>query len=218
MTTQLSIRSTTRPTVLGDTVFVGFSDGFLVALKKKEGTLSWERKIGRGNRFRDVDATPVADGDSLYVASFDGALVSLKTASGDVNWTIEQGAYVPVTLGLGRLADRLYYSTAGGEILTIDKRSGKTLKTFRVEHGIATQVSLYHGFLIYGESEGALVVADAETGVRAAKFESGHGIMAPPVVIEDKNEVYAGSVGANLYAFRLGFRRFNDRLPWQVGQ
>ncbi len=218
VTTQLSIRATTRPLVLGDTVYAGFSDGFLVALKKKEGALNWERKIGRGNRFRDVDATPVADGDSLYVASFDGALVSLNAASGEVNWTIEQGAYVPVTLGVGRFNDRLYYSTANGEILTVDKRSGKILKTFKVEHGIATQVSLYRGFLIYGESEGALVVADAETGARAAKFDTGHGIMAPPTVIEDRNEVYAGSVGANLYAFRLGFRLFNDRLPWQVGQ
>ena len=216
VTTQLSIRSTTRPVVNGDMVYAGFSDGFLVALKRKEGTLLWEHKIGKGNRFRDVDATPVVDGDSMYVASFDGALVSMKTATGDVNWTIEQGAYVPVTLGTGTRTDRLYYSTADGQILVVDKRSGKILKTFKLQRGIATQVALYRGLILYGESDGALVVADADSGEAVSRFEPGNGIVATPTVNEVTGEAYVGSVGANLYAFRLGYRRLGDRLPWQV--
>ena len=216
VTTQLSIRATTRPIVVGDTLYAGFSDGYFVSIKRKDGTLNWERKIGKGARFHDVDATPVVDGDSIYVASFDGSLVSLKAASGDVTWTIEQGAYVPVTLGTGRLNDRLYYSTANGEILAVDKRSGKVLKTFKVEHGIATQVSLYRGFMLYGESEGALIAADAETGETVAHYESGHGVLASPTVVESANEAYVTSVGANLYAFRLGFRKKSDLLPWQT--
>lgn len=216
VTTQLSIRATTRPVVNGDMVYVGFSDGFIVALKRREGSLIWERKIGRGNRFHDVDATPVVDGSSMYVASFDGSLVSLKTESGDVNWTIEQGAYVPVTIGSGPRSDRLYYSTSNGEILVVDKKSGKILSTFKVEKGIATQVSLYRGFILYGESDGAFVVADVETGEPVAKFDSGHGVVAQPAVVESTGEAYVGSVGANLYAFRMGFRRLADRLPWQT--
>jgi outer membrane protein assembly factor BamB len=216
VTTQLSIRSTTRPVVKGDMVYAGFSDGFLVALKRKEGTLLWEHKIGKGNRFHDVDATPVIDGDSMYVASFDGSLVSMKTATGDVNWTIDQGAYVPVTLGEGSRSDRLYYSTADGQILVVDKRSGKVLKTFKLQRGIPTQVALFRGLILYGESEGALVVADAETGESVASFDPGHGIVATPTVDEAKGEAYVGSVGANLYAFRLSYRRPGDRLPWQA--
>lgn len=216
VTTQLSIRASTRPVVKGDLVYAGFSDGFLVALNRKSGTLTWEHKIGKGNRFHDVDATPVLDGDSMYVASFDGSLVSLKAASGDVNWTIEQGAYVPVTLGAGVHADQLYYSTADGAILLVDKRSGKILKTFKLQKGIPTQVALWKSLMLYGESEGALVAADADTGTVVGRFDPGHGIVATPTVIEKTGEAYVGSVGANLYAFRLGYRRASDRLPWQV--
>lgn len=216
VTTQLSIRATTRPTVKGDLVYAGFSDGFLVALNRKSGALTWERKIGKGNRFHDVDATPVIDGDSMYVASFDGSLVSLKTASGDLNWTIEQGAYVPVTLGTGPRADQLYYSTADGAILLVDKRSGKILKTFKIEKGIPTQVALWRGLILYGESEGAFVAADGDSGEVVGRFDPGHGIVATPTVIEKTGEAYVASVGANLWAFRLGYRRASDRLPWQV--
>ncbi len=216
VTTQLSIRATTRPVVNGELVYAGFSDGFFVALNRKAGTLAWERKIGKGNRFHDVDATPVLDGDSLYVASFDGSLVSLKAASGDVNWTIEQGAYVPVTLGTGTHADQLYYSTADGAILLVDKRSGKIIKTFKITKGIPTQVALYRGLILYGESEGALVAADGDSGQVISRFDPGHGIVATPTVIEKTGEAYAASSGANLWAFRLSYRRASDRLPWQV--
>jgi outer membrane protein assembly factor BamB len=216
VTTQLSIRSTTRPVVHGDMVYAGFSDGFLVALKRKEGTLLWEHKIGKGNRFHDVDATPVIDGDAMYVASFDGALVSLKCASGDVNWTIEQGAYVPVTLGTGPRADQLFYSTADGQILVVDRHSGKILKTFKLQKGIPTQVALFRGLILYGESDGAFVGADADTGAVLSRFDTGHGVVATPTVIESTGEAFVGSVGANLFAFKLSYRRRSDRLPWQV--
>lgn len=215
VTTQLSIRATTRPVVNGDNVYVGFSDGFIVALKKRDGVLAWERKIGRGNRFFDVDATPVVEGDSVYVASFDGSLSSLNTDSGNLNWTVEQGAYVPVTLGRDRQSDRLYYSTVNGEILTLDKRSGKQLGSIKLKNGIATQVSLFRGLLLYGESEGSLVVTNPEDGKQLAKFDPGVGIVAAPSVIESTGEAYVASVGANLYAFKMGFKRRGDRLPWQ---
>jgi outer membrane protein assembly factor BamB len=214
-TSNFSIRASTRPVVDGDRVFVGFSDGFLVALKKRDGSLAWERKLGKTGRFRDVDSTPVIDGDSLYVASFDGSLYSLKRESGDVNWEIDQGGYVPVTIGQGRFADRLYFATVGGQMLILDKHSGKELVRIQLNHGIPTQAVLYRNSIVYGESEGALVVADAETGATIGRFEPGHGLVARPTVVDASGEAYFISNSANLYAMRLKFERRSDLLPWQ---
>jgi outer membrane protein assembly factor BamB len=214
-TGQLSIRATTRPTVAGDHVYVGFSDGFIVALKKRDGSLAWERKIGKGNRFNDVDSTPVIDGQSLYVASFDGTLMSLDKDSGNVNWQVEEGAYVPVTLGQERWSDRLYYATASGMLLSLDKKSGKQIASIRIPKGIPSQPTIFKGFVLYGESEGAFVVADAETLAPIQKFEPGHGLVARPTAIEATGEAYFISNSANLYAVKLGYRRNADRLPWQ---
>jgi outer membrane protein assembly factor BamB len=215
VTTSLSIRGSTKPTVTADSVYVGFSDGFIVSLKRRDGSLQWERKVGRGNRFKDVDATPVIDGTTLYVASFDGTLYALKMESGDIVWSVDQGAYVPVTLGQDRFSDRLYYSTAGSAILVLDKHTGKLLKSIPVQHGIPTQVSIYKGFIVYGESEGSLIVADQESGAVAAHFDPGHGLVARPTVLEPSGEAYFISNGANLYGMKLSLTRHADRLPWE---
>jgi outer membrane protein assembly factor BamB len=215
VTTQLSIRATTSPVVAGDFVLTGFSDGYIVALKKRDGTLVWERKIGQAVRFKDVDSTPVLDGNTIYVASFDGSLVSLTLETGDVNWTVDQGAYAPVTLGTGRFSDRLFYSTANSEILAIEKANGKILTHIPVKKGIPTQVSLFKGFLVYGESDGALIVANPETGELVSKFTPGHGLMSRPALNEETGHAYFISNSGNLYALHMGYKPLSARLPWQ---
>lgn len=214
VTTSISIRATTKPVVAGDAVLVGFSDGFVVALKKRDGALLWERKIGKGKRFEDVDSTPVVDGSQFFVASYDGALYSLKVESGEINWSVEEGAYVPVTVGQGRSSDRLFYSTVNGKILVLDKNSGQIRSTFKVAKGIATQISLFKGNLVYGESEGALVIADAESGEMLTQYDPGDGILARAAVIDGSGEIYFMSNAANLYAMRVGYQRDRDHFPW----
>lgn len=215
--TSLSIRATTKPVVAGELLLAGFSDGYLVALRKRDGTLVWERKLGRSPRFHDVDSTPVVDGKNIYVASFDAALYSLRLDSGEINWTVNEGAYVPVTLGQGAFSDRLYYSTANGKILILDKGSGKQLGEIQVKKGIATQPVLYKNFLIYGESDGAYTVADAQSGATIASFYPGEGIVARPAVLSSTGEAFFISRGANLYAIRMNYKRAIDEFPWRKG-
>ncbi len=217
VTDSLSIRATTQPVVVGDLVLAGFSDGFLVALKKRDGNLVWERKLGRSQRFHDVDSTPVVDGKNVYVASFDAALYSLNVATGEINWTVNEGAYVPVTLGEGRFSDRLYYATANGKILILDKVSGKQIGEIQVRKGIATQPVLYRNYLIYGESEGALTVADAESGRALARFYPGEGVVARPAIWGATGDAFFISKGANLHALRLSYKRATDNFPWRKG-
>ena len=214
-TGNFSIRATTRPVVTTDNVFVGFSDGYVVALKRRDGVLNWERKIGRAARFKDVDGTPVLDGGQMFVSSFDGTLYSLKPDTGEVNWSVDSGGYVPVTVGPDHFSDFLYYATADGKILVIEKHSGKIQQTFMVKKGIATQPVFFRGVMIYGESDGALIAADPNTGAPIGRFAPGFGLMAKPTIIESTGEAYFMSSGANLFALHLGYERFSDLLPWQ---
>ncbi|MCM2280854.1 MAG: PQQ-binding-like beta-propeller repeat protein [Bdellovibrionaceae bacterium] len=211
-TAQLSIRSTTRPTVDQNLIYAGFSDGFLVALSKQTGALQWEKKLSRNIRFNDVDSTPIIDGKTLYVSSYDGSLYALNKESGEILWELSEGGYTPVTLG----RDVLYYSTTGGAVHALDKASGRKVWSIAVSRGIATQPSLMGSYLVFGESEGALVVADARTGSLLTRFEPGRGILAAPLTVESSNEVFFVSNNANLYAMKLQFHRKADRLPWQT--
>lgn len=210
-TTSLSIRSTTRPTIAGDKVYVGFSDGYILALKKSDGTMIWERKLGTQGRFKDVDSTPVIDNGVLYASSFDGALFSLKAETGEVIWQLDRGGFTPVTIH----ADRIYMSSSDGQLLALDKGSGKPIWFKTIRNGISTQPVFFRNYLVYGETEGNLVAADANTGEKITEFSPGRGLIAQPSVDEKTGKIYFISNSANLYAMRLHHIRPNLLLPWQ---
>ena len=209
-TSNFSIRAGGRPTVDGDMVFLGFSDGFMVALRKKDGSMIWERKLGRNSRFRDVDTTAVVDDKNLFAASFDGALYCLDKAGGEVQWQVEEGGYLPVTLD----GEHLFYSSINGNLMSLNKQTGQAEWSTKVARGIATQPVLHKGYLLYGESEGALLAVDSRNGNQVAYFEPGRGLVAAPLITE-QGEVYMMSNNANLWALRMQLRKPADLLPWQ---
>ncbi len=213
-TTNLSIRSSTRPAVDGDLVYVGFSDGFIVALSRQSGAMQWDKKLTRNTRFMDVDATPVIDGSSLYISSYDGSLFALNKASGQILWQFDEGGYTPVTLA----KDTLYYSSTTGSVTALEKATGRKIWSSTVQQGIATRPVIFESFLLYGESEGALVVADARTGSILTRFAPGRGLLAAPAVSEVDRLIYFISNNANLYAMKLGYQKRAALLPWQQSQ
>lgn len=215
VTGNLSVRATTRPVVVGDLLLAGFSDGYVVALRKRDGVVQWERKIGRGNRFRDVDSTATVNGNRAYFASYDGQLVSLKVESGEVIWQSDLGGYLPVTVGTGSQIDRLYFSTADGRVVELDESTGKETRSLKIARGIATQPVIAKNLLIFGESDGAIRVVDVQTFKPLAQYQTGDGLLSTPAIDRAKNEIWFISSAANLYSMKLSYRRLAERFPWK---
>lgn len=215
VTGNLSVRATTQPVVVGENVLAGFSDGVLVSLRKRDGVLQWERKVGRGNRFRDVDSTPTVRGNRAYVASYDGSLVALNTDSGEILWQADFGGYLPVTLGTQAYSDRLYFSTVDGRVLEIEESTGKELRAIRLRSGIATQPVISRNLLIFGESEGAVRVVDLASFKTVAQYQSGEGLLSTPTLDNKGHELWFISSSANLYSLKLSYRRVAERFPWK---
>ena len=207
----LSNFSVCQPVVDGENILVGFSDGFLVSLRKRDGILAWDKKLAHAGRFKDVDSTPVIEGESIYISSFDGALYALKRQNGEILWQHDEGGYTSPLV----TKESIYYATSNGLMQALDKNSGKILWSAPVKKGIATQPSLYKGYLIYGESEAGLVVANAESGRLIARFEPGRGIISQPSVDKETGDVYFISNEANLYAMKFKFEKASEKLPWQ---
>lgn len=216
VTGNLSVRASSKPVVFGDKVLIGFSDGFLVSLRKRDGALQWERKLGKGNRFRDIDSTPVVSNGIAYVSSFDGTLAAVKAESGEVVWQSDLGGYLPVTLGTGAFSDRLFFSTVDGRVIEVDKDTGKEKRTFKLKSGIATQAIQIQGLLVFGESEGPLRVIDLENFKNMAQYQSGAGILSTPTFDKQSNELWFISNNAYLYSMKLSFRKVAERFPWKM--
>ena len=82
-----TIHGNAAPRQRGGLVFAGFSDGYLVALQRRQRRLAWSRSLAAASdQFVDVDATPIIVGDKLLAASFSGGLYALRAKDGEVLW------------------------------------------------------------------------------------------------------------------------------------
>ncbi|UXR63514.1 PQQ-binding-like beta-propeller repeat protein [Bdellovibrio bacteriovorus] len=202
-TSQFSIRGGSQAALSNGTLYVGFSDGSLVALNAKNGAAVWEVQLNRNKRFRDMDATPVVDGNQIYMAGYDDKLYCISADKGEVLWRVDGGGYSAVTI----IGDKLYYPTTNGEVVALKKSNGDKIWSYKLKEGIATQIKPYKGVLVFGESQGFLRFMDANSGTVIGGFEPGRGILSAPQVDEKNGRVYFISGEANLWAMDAGWIR-----------
>lgn len=198
--TLFTIRVGSTPVIDGNIIYVGFSDGYFVALSKIDGSLKWEKQLNTDPRFRDVNGSPVISGSNIYVSSYDGALYCLDKSSGKTIWSFENGGYAPVTIH----DNRIYYTSTNGFIFALDKATGKEIWSYKTKNGIGTQPEYYKGLIVFGESAGPLIVLQALDGKFVTKFTTGWGISAKPIVDSELNRIFVMSNYGNLYS--LNFR------------
>lgn len=200
-TSQFSIRGGSQAAFKNGTLYVGFSDGSLVALNAQTGAVVWELQLNRNKRFRDIDATPVIDGNQLYIAGYDDKLYCVSIDKGEVLWRIDGGGYSAVTMA----GDKIFYPTTNGEVWALKKSNGDKVWNYKLKDGIASQVKTYKGTLVFGESQGSLRFLDPNTGSDLGSIEPGRGILSSPQVDEKAGRVYFISGEANLFAIQAGW-------------
>ena len=208
----LTIRGTSRPTVFGDNLIVGFSDGALVSLDRRKGTLRWEKFLGDSrNRFKDVDAHPVLVKDKLLVPSYDGKLYLIQAATGKVLWSVESGGFQTPLVQ----AKQVYVATSMGEVRAHDLSSGKLLWKHKLRRGVATSPTYYRGLILFGEWDGDFVALDSAKGNVIGRYSTGRGVTSSPSVDGETDLTYMMGTDGDLYAFRIGWVPNNEVWEWE---
>lgn len=197
----ISIRGGSKPAIRNGTVYVGFSDGSIVALLASNGALKWEKQLSKNKKFKDLDSDPLIEGDYLYVMGYDDQTYCLRAGTGDLVWKSEFGGYGSILLA----GDRLYFAATNGQFVALNKETGTRVWSHATKEGIATSASLYKGLIIFGESQGSLKVLDAASGKLVSSFDPGRGILSAPLVDEKNSRVFFISNEANLYSLKIGW-------------
>lgn len=197
----LSIRGGSRPAYRNGTLYVGFSDGAVVAFLATTGAVKWEKQLSKNKKFRDLDADPLVEGDYLYILGYDDKAYCLRAATGENVWTSDFGGYGSILMS----GARIYFASSEGQFVALNKETGQKVWTYAVPQGIATSAALYKGLVVFGESQGALKALDASNGKEIYSFSPGRGIFSPPAVDEKEGRVYFISNEANLYSLRIGW-------------
>jgi outer membrane protein assembly factor BamB len=199
--TGFTIHRASAPTVRGDAVWVGFSDGTLVSLDLTDGGVRWERSLAPsgGGQFVDVDTTPALDdAGHVYAASYSGGLYALEAETGDVVWnSVAQGITSVMVHG-------------GVVVVTGDDRldaylaeTGKLLWSKTLQERAGFEPVLVKGMLLV-PAQRSLLFVDPRTGQSQLAWNPGDGISATPRVVGAK--MYVLSNNGYLYALRLDGR------------
>jgi len=193
-----TIRGTSRPAVRDGVAFIGFSDGWLVALHVEDGSVKWERALARTGQYLDVDTTPLLDGEGhLYAASYKDGLYALDQETGEVRWRTEASGLVHLAA-----AGQLLFGTGDQEVAAFDRASGKKLWELSLKNAEARSPVLALGYLLVPANE-ALLFVNPVTGRTELSWDPGQGVSSTPLVRGQK--VYVLSNLGFLYA--LSFRR-----------
>ncbi len=104
----LSLRGTSSPLVLGNTVLSAQAGGSVISLALDNGTLRWEERVTLPKGKSDIDRLVDIDGDlvvgdanMLLVPSYQGNFSVIDIATGQTRWRIKASSYVGATFGFG---------------------------------------------------------------------------------------------------------------------
>lgn len=172
----------------GERLYAAFTDGAVAALNALDGRLLWEVEtaldveLRPGNlpRFLDIDTTPVLHEGTLFVASFTAGLYALDANSGTLQW---RDPKITAVTGLAVTGRVLVIASARRGVFMLDLRSREVLWEKSPERGSPTPpVVTPTGTVIYGETQGSLLMLALSDGREVARAEGGFGFSAMPVV------------------------------------
>lgn len=192
-----TIHDVSAPLVKDGTVYVGFADGYVVALDAESGTAKWEKSLAGGaTEFLDVDTTPVVDeAGRLYVASYQGGLYALSAETGDMEWsTAVQGLVALLARG------EIVIAVGDGRVDAYLAETGRLLWSHNLGERAGRAPVLARGMLLV-PNQRSLLFMDPRTGQSQLAWNPGEGVSAAPRVVG--STAYVLSNNGYLYALRL---------------
>ncbi|MEZ4815647.1 MAG: PQQ-binding-like beta-propeller repeat protein [Bdellovibrionota bacterium] len=164
-------------------LYLGFSDGVVVAVKALSGESLWERSFTRPGRFQDADTEPVLspNGSTLYVALPDHSIQVLRTSDGaSVDSFSESSGFVPL---LNFKEDTITYTTVNGSVRKYSLSTKKLLWQLDLKNrGMGVEFyDLGNGELLMTSTHYGLHLIDAKKGTLIDEHYLGEGVLSRPV-------------------------------------
>ena len=170
----LSLRGTSTPLMLRDSIIAGFANGRVISFEMETGSVRWNTRVAvaKGDseieRIIDVDGSLLENNGLIYAVSYQGKIAAIEPGSGRKIWSNEASSYVGMSQGFGNI----YVSGEDGSVTAFEKngqgaRWAQTVLARRKLTGSATMNS----YVVVGDVEGYLHALSQVDGHIAARTQ-----------------------------------------------
>ncbi len=189
-TPTLTMRGSTSPLQVGQTVVTGFDNGRVVAINLATGDVEWDSMLappsGRSDldRLSDIDGDIAVVGQDVYASGYQGRIASLAAESGQVLWARDISSYE----GVAADWNNVYSTLDNGELVALNRRSGTEIwrqnALLRREPTVPVP---FRTMVAVGDLDGYLHFFSNVDGEPVARARaSGSAIVSTPLVMADR--------------------------------
>jgi len=183
----LVVRSPAGFALQGDTAFVGFPGGKLVALGVATGNVRWEATVAvpRGatelERVTDIVGDPAVMGREVCAVAFQGRVACFDVRSGNQTWGRDISSLTGVSLDAGYA----YVTDERGAVHAFDRSSGRSIwRQDRLANRGVTLALPLGNEVVVADFEGYLHFLARDTGAFVARTETdGYSVLTAPVAL-----------------------------------
>jgi outer membrane protein assembly factor BamB len=183
----LVVRSPTGVTVVGDTVYAGFSGGKLAAIALSNGAVRWESTVATPKgateleRVTDVVGEPVVQGREVCAAAYQGRVACFEMANGRQVWSRELSSLTGVSVD----ARYAFVSDDRGSVHELDRTNGRSVwKQDKLAFRQLSVPAPIGNLVAVGDLEGYVHFLSRDSGAFIARYSSGGGpVRAAPLAL-----------------------------------
>jgi outer membrane protein assembly factor BamB len=174
----LIIRTPSGVVIDGDTAYVAFAAGKLVALALANGAVRWEATVAlpKGatelERVTDVVGMPVVQGREVCAATYQGRVACYEAANGRQIWAREVSSLTGVALD----ARYAFVADERGTLLAFDRTDGRSIwKQDKLSNRELSLPCPFGELVAVGDFEGYVHFLSRETGAFVARYSTRGG-------------------------------------------
>lgn len=192
------------PAIAANVIAVGTSDRAVVLLDRTTGEQLWRRGVPG-----PVAAGPLLEGELLYVATEavpTGRVLALHLRTGKTEWQVSSGS---VTAPLALAGDEVIVATDAGEVLALDRRSGRQRWRRPLHAGVrAAPVPTPAGVVVATIAD-TVYLLDAARGTVTSRLPTSGTVLGTPAT--DGRHLYLATSAGHVLAVTLP----DLRVAWE---
>lgn len=168
-----TVQRSSTPLVHKNRLYIGFADGYVAAFSLEDGMVLWEQKLVTGNKFVDVDASPIIFNEFLLAGSLSGPLVVLNKDSGKIIRTLDYNLSRSPT----KFKKGLLLGTIQGDVIWMDQ-SFNEIKKINLGSNSISSIVPWKNFLAVSNVGGSINILDNDSLEVLQQKKLGHAFSA----------------------------------------